>query len=176
MPPLTTDRLILRRFEPADAADLFAYMHRPSQPCFLSMALADPAAAQAEVVRRAGADDAIAVQMKENGRLIGDLFAHFEEPDTWSIGWNFNPAFGGAGYATEAAHALVAHLFRDRQARRLYAYVEEDNTASQRLCDRLGMRQEGLFRDFVSFETDAEGRPIYVDTRQYALLRREWAG
>ncbi len=110
-----------------------------------------------------------------SGRLIGDLFCLPEPPDTFSVGWNFNAAYGGAGYAHEAAAALFGHLFSERQARRLYAYVEEDNAASHRLCATLGMRLEGLFREFVSFVDDDQGNPIFENTMQYAILRREWA-
>jgi len=172
--PLETDRLILRRFAAGDAADLFAYLHQPRAACFVSMTLPDMAAAEAEVLKRAAAGEHIAVQSKADGHVIGDVFAMFEAPDTWSIGWNFNSAYAGAGYASEAARALVDHLFTEKAARRLYAYVEDDNLASQRLCERLGMRREGLFREFISFVNDAAGQPIYVNTCQYALLRHEW--
>lgn len=172
--PLETDRLILRRFGAGDAADLFAYLHQPRAACFASMTLKDMAAAEAEVLKRGAAGDYVAVQSKADGRVIGDVFAMFEAPDTWSIGWNFNGAYAGAGYASEAAGALVDHLFADQAARRLYAYVEDDNLASLRLCERLGMRREGLFREFISFVNDAAGQPIYVNTCQYALLRHEW--
>jgi hypothetical protein len=37
------------------------------------------------------------------------------------------------------------------------------------------MRREGLFREFVSFVTDDEGVPIFENTMQYAILRKEWA-
>jgi hypothetical protein len=37
------------------------------------------------------------------------------------------------------------------------------------------MRREGLFREFVSFVTDDEGAPIFENTMQYAILRKEWA-
>lgn len=105
--------------------------------------------------------------------MVGDLFTTPED-DTYSVGWNFNPAFGGRGFAFEAAQALFIHLFERLNARRLYAYVEDHNTRSQRLCERLGMRQEGLFIEFVSFGNDETGAPIYENTMQYALLRREW--
>ena len=36
------------------------------------------------------------------------------------------------------------------------------------------MRQEGLFREFVSFVNDEEGKPIYENTLQYAILKKEW--
>ncbi|WP_137150007.1 GNAT family protein [Devosia sp. FKR38] len=181
MDTITTDRLILRPFRASDAEALFAYLHQPSASCFYSMALADMAAAEAEAARRSTGSEFIAVALRDSDVLIGDLFGMEPEEgpgafdgDTYSLGWNFNPAYGGAGYATEAAQALVDHLFTAGHARRLYAYVEDHNLASQRLCERLGMRQEGLFLDYISFRNEA-GEPVYENTMQYALLKREWA-
>ncbi|WP_316189595.1 hypothetical protein [Bradyrhizobium sp. SZCCHNS1054] len=36
------------------------------------------------------------------------------------------------------------------------------------------MRREGVFIEFVSFTNDDAGNPIYENTVQYAILRREW--
>src|SRR5690606_29385035 len=94
--------------------------------------------------------------------------------DTVSVGWNFNPRFGGKGYAFEAAHALCADLFANQGIRRIYAYVEDHNTSSRRLCGKLGMREEGLFLEYVTFQKDSAGHPIYENTMQYAILRHEW--
>lgn len=107
--------------------------------------------------------------LRASGKLIGDLFADPED-DTFSVGWNFNPAFFGKGHAHEAASALFAHLFTARAARWLYAYVEHTNVASQRLRERLGMRKEGVFKAFISFRKDANGTPIDENTMRYALL------
>ena len=85
-----------------------------------------------------------------------------------------HPAYQGKGYAFEAAQAFLDYLFRDKGARRIYAYVEDDNLASQRLCERLGMRREGLFLEFVSFVKQPDGTPLYENTLQYAILKREW--
>lgn|GEM_PF-170814 len=169
-----TDRLVLRRFVNSDAADLLEYLREPSASCFLSLALASMDDARREAGERSAGDgSSIAVCMRESGKLIGDLFA-VPEGDTFSVGWNFNPAFGGNGYAHEAASALFSHLFAEREARRLYAYVEDTNTPSRRLCEKLGMRQEGLFKEFISFRNDEDGTPIYENTLQYAILRHEW--
>ncbi|MCT8268190.1 GNAT family N-acetyltransferase [Afifella sp. JA880] len=174
MQPIETDRLILRRFEKRDAPGLFAYLQEPAVSCFFSMRLADLAAAEDEVKKRAESDSNVAVCLRDTGEMIGDLFAVLEGDDTYALGWNFNKAFSGAGYATEAARALFAHLFTKKGARRLYAYVEDTNYPSQHLCERLGMRREGLFIEYVSFMKDEAGNPIFENTMQYAILRKEW--
>ncbi|WP_448661183.1 GNAT family N-acetyltransferase [Sphingomonas sp. CJ20] len=173
---LDTERLVLRGFRESDAEDLFAYLHEPGASCFLSMKLEDLAAARAEAIERAGSEDVFAIEHRESSRVIGEVFGHLEPPDTFSIAWQMNSGFTGQGFALEAARAAIDHLFEDRGVRRIYAYVETDNLASQRLCMRLGMRQEGLFREFISFEADDSGASIYVDTLQFAILKKEWRG
>ena len=74
----------------------------------------------------------------------------------------------------EAASLFFDYLFNVKHARRIYAYTEDDNIASQKLCEKLGMRQEGLFKEFVSFINDENGQPIYENTYQYAILKKEW--
>lgn len=54
----------------------------------------------------------------------------------------------------------------------LLTYTEDYNTASQKLCEKLGMRREGLFLEFISFVSDAGGNPIYENTMQYAILKK----
>ena len=177
MPVIETERLILRPFRSGDAEALFAYLRAPTARCFLPLRLADLQQAEAEVAKRAGDPDSLAICLKQTGQLIGDLFggaAEGDEAETASVGWHLNPHFGGQGYAFEAASALFDHLFGVAGLRRLYAYVEDDNAASQRLCEKLGMRREGVFVEFVSFTTDDAGKPVYEDTMQYAILRREW--
>jgi RimJ/RimL family protein N-acetyltransferase len=81
--------------------------------------------------------------------------------------------YGGKGYATEAAEAFLNYLF-ENDARRIYAYTEDDNISSQKLCERLGMRREGLFLEFISFINNPDGSPHYENTYQYAILKKEW--
>lgn len=38
----------------------------------------------------------------------------------------------------------------------------------------LGMRQEGLFREVVTFVSDADGNPIHENTIRWAILKWEW--
>lgn len=173
MDAIETTRLVLRNFRKGDASDLLAYLREPAASCFLSLKLEDLHAAEAEAEKRGGSDEHIAVCLRESGKLIGDLFA-IPEGDTFAIGWNFNAEFAGAGFASEAARTLFAYLFTVKQARRLYAYVEDHNLASRILCERLGMRKEGEFKEFISFRNDPDGTPIFENTMQYAILRKEW--
>lgn len=172
----TTPRLTIRAFNDKDAAALFDYLSSPRAPCFYDEKLCSLAEAAEEVNKRAHDASQFAVCIKDSDELIGHLFAdNREEPDqdTWSVGWHFNQRYEGQGFATEAVAALFDYLFTEKAARRLYAWVEDDNLASQRLCARLDMRQEGCFREFVSFITE-NGEKKYVNTFIYALLKKEW--
>jgi RimJ/RimL family protein N-acetyltransferase len=182
---IQTDRLTIRNFREGDAEALFAYLREPTASCFFSLKLADLAAAEREVLKRAGDDECVAVCLQETGQVIGDLFSHpdaawpddpekDQQADTVSVGWNFNPLFSGKGYAFEAAQALFSELFTHQGKRRIYAYVEDHNASSRRLCEKLGMRMEGLFLEYVTFQNDSAGNPIYENTMQYAILQHEW--
>ncbi|MBN8934036.1 MAG: GNAT family N-acetyltransferase, partial [Rhizobium pusense] len=98
---IETDRLTMRRFREGDADDLFAYLRAPTATCFLSLKLADLAAAEAEVKKRALDEGSLAICLKQTGQVIGDLFGggagEEEEDGTTSVGWNLNPEFGGQG-------------------------------------------------------------------------------
>lgn len=72
------------------------------------------------------------------------------------------------------ARAYLAYLFNEKKARRIYAYVEANNFRSQKLSERLGMRKEGCFKEFISFTMNKDGIPMYENTMQYALLMKEW--
>ena len=178
---IETERLILRQFMESDAEDVFEYLHQPAVHCFYSMKLDSLDAAKDEMRKRAEDDLYLAIVLKESGKVIGEIFAHPEgtDPedevqDTFSPCWMLNLDYTGKGYAYEAAHAYFDYLFNERGARRLYAYTEDYNFASQRLCEKLGMRREGLFMEFVSFINNPDGTPLYENTMEYAILKKEW--
>jgi len=174
MKAILTDRLILRNFMESDAQCLFEYLSNPRVNCFASEKLESIEKAVIEAKERSKREDSIAVCLKETDTVIGDMFWEKEDPDTYSVGWNYNINFQGKGYAAEAAKALLAYLFNEKEARRIYAYVEDDNYRSQRLCEKLGMRKEGCFMEFISFVNHSDGTPKYENTMQYAILKKEW--
>ena len=179
---ITTERLILRPFTEDDAADAFEYLNEPLVHCFACMKVNSLEEARKAVLERANdCEYYFAIVLRENGKVIGEIDAMPETTapeqecaDTFSPCWMLNPAYHGKGYAYEAAQAFFDYLFFEKGARRIYAYTEDDNLPSQKLCEKLGMRREGLFMEFVTFVNDAEGNPIYENTYQYAILKKEW--
>lgn len=178
---IETERLILRSFKESDANDVLEYLGCPAVHCFYSMKLDSLEAAKEEVRRRGTEELYLAIQLKESGKVIGEIFGHPEgtDPedktlDTFSPCWMLNLDYSGKGYAYEAAYAYLNYLFREKGIRRIYAYTEDTNLRSQHLCERLGMRREGLFMEFVSFINKPDGSPLYENTMQYAILKKEW--
>ena len=181
---IETKRLILRPFVEGDEADLYEYLKEPMVNCFQCMKLNSLEEAISAVRERAKEKEFyFAIVLKENGKVIGEIDAVCEATspdekdavkDTFSPCWMLNREYFGKGYAYEAAKAFFDYLFFEKGARRIYAYTEDYNLSSQRLCERLGMRREGLFMEFVSFINNPDGTPLYENTMQYAILKREW--
>ena len=182
---LETERLILRPFRMEDAADVYEYLKAPMVRCFACMKLHSPEEANAAVKEKMAHSDAcFAIMLKDNGKVIGEIEAHPESSqpdkaenyalDTFSPCWMLHPDYHGRGYAFEAAKAFFNYLFYQKNARRIYAFTEDYNLPSQKLCEKLGMRREGLFREFVTFVNDEAGNPIYENTMQWAILKKEW--
>lgn len=181
---IETERLWLRPFLEKDAADVFEYLREPAVHCFANVKLHSLEEAVVQVKKRETEENySFAIELKETGKVIGEIEAYPEsnnpnsdpsQQDTFSPCWMLNQDYQGHGYAYEAAKAFFEYLFEKKNARRIYAYTEEDNLASQHLCEKLGMRKEGMFTEFVSFVKDEKGNPIYENTIQYAILKKEW--
>jgi len=169
-----TARLVLRPFESKDATGLLEILSHPRATCFADDRLDTIEEAAADVERRSANMLEFAVCLKEQDAIIGVMFAAKEEPDNYSVGWQLNARYEGMGYAYEAATAFFDVLFAQMGARRVYAYVDNNNIRSQKLCERLCMRKEGLFMEYISFVNNADGTPRYENTCIYAVLKKEW--
>jgi RimJ/RimL family protein N-acetyltransferase len=74
----------------------------------------------------------------------------------------------GTGAGFDAHLALLQYGFEYRGLHRMYAHVKADNTGVLRLCQRLGMTQEGILRQH------RWKRGKYVDLVVFGLLAEEW--
>jgi RimJ/RimL family protein N-acetyltransferase len=109
-------------------------------------------------------------QVGETSELAGDvvLFWRSRVHAGGELGYVFNPALGGRGYATEAANVMLRLGFEGLGLHRIVARIDERNESSVRLARRLGMRQEGRLvrNEFFKGEWSTE--------LDFAMLADEW--
>ncbi|MFT9110525.1 MAG: GNAT family N-acetyltransferase [Bifidobacterium psychraerophilum] len=79
---INTDRLVLRNYQDRDAAALLEYRAHPTVHCFARERLGSLAEAQRDIREKSGDDLQLAVCTKDDDRLIGSVFAEFDQPDT----------------------------------------------------------------------------------------------
>jgi RimJ/RimL family protein N-acetyltransferase len=177
--PVRTGRLLLRRATPEDLDATWAFRRLPEVHDWLGAATATYDAYRERYFRSKRLADLLIVEL--DGRVIGDLMLKVE--DGWAqeeaadqakcvqggLGWAFDPAFGGQGYATEAVRALIDLCFGPLGLRRLYAACFFDNEPSWRLMERLGMR-----RELHSVKESLHRTKGWLDGLCYALLAEEW--
>jgi len=74
----------------------------------------------------------------------------------------------GRGLMTAAVKALIAEGFQHLELNRIQARVATGNYPSQAVCDRLGLKKEGVWRQ-AEWLYDR-----YVDITMNSVLRTEW--
>lgn len=175
---LRTERLDLRPVRDADVDRILEYRNRPEVTRWLLRTEVDPDSFRA-AWRRAAEDlndHSMAVSL--DGLVIGTVSLEVVDgmgqpgmpPRTEAqLGYIFDPAYGGHGYATEAVSATVAYAFDRLGVRRITAGCFADNLASVRILEKVGMHRE---QHGVGDSWHAELG--WVDGYTYALLAEAW--
>ena len=155
MTRLETDRLVLRRWRPADRAPMAAINADPAVMDFprpLTRDESDAELAEFEAGWEADGLSFAAIERRADGVLLGmaglarcDLGASL--PPCVEIGWRLAPAHWGHGYATEAARAWLAHGLGTIGLDEVVAFTDPANHRSLAVMRRLGMRRDPA-RDF----------------------------
>ena len=159
---LETDRLTLRPYTSDDAdfvLDLYSRMEVQRYIGTTPKLMKDRTEALALIEAWAGRDDGTCgiwavqektLQEKETGKLAGTLLLKpipASGPERLpsgdiEIGWHFHPDSWGKGYASEAGAAVLAHAF-DAGLPQVVAVTNPANTASMRVCGKIGMQHQG---------------------------------
>ncbi len=85
-----------------------------------------------------------AVQELDGGAYAGRVGLHY--PEGWpgrEVGWVLGRQHWGKGYATEAAGAVLDHVFGALGWPRTISLIYRDNARSIRVAERLGARLDG---------------------------------
>ena len=188
---LETERLVLRRFAEEDAENLFGLDSDPQVMRFLSGGTPTPRA----VVE----SDILPLFMRRDDRYPGyGFWAAIEKASGDFVGWfSFRPTSGadpcevslgfrlrrdawGKGYATEGARVLIRLGFTKWGVQRVVATTYQDNLASRRVLEKVGM---ALTRSFRMTAEDLNRIDTYHvpsqdlwdgDDVEYALLKADW--
>ncbi|WP_328459721.1 GNAT family N-acetyltransferase [Actinoplanes sp. NBC_00393] len=157
MRSLISPRLLLREWEDKDTDFIFDMYSRPEVVRYLGsnpQVLRDRAEALAKLASWRDRQDDVhaiwAIQDRRSGHLLGTallvrLLASGDPPqpaEETEVGWHLHPDAWGNGYATEAANAVLAYAAR-MGVPTVLAVTWPENTASQAVCRRLGMRHLG---------------------------------
>ena len=135
---IQTARCLIRPFAPEDLPAFMAYRNHEEWMRFQGFkGLTREAYEDALLVpidETAGFQ--LAIVLRTNGTLIGDLYLKREENDCL-IGYTISPAYARQNYATEAVRGAMAWA-SGQGFRRMIAWVDPENVASLCLLKRLG--------------------------------------
>ncbi|WP_314214422.1 GNAT family protein [Pseudarthrobacter equi] len=174
--PIRTGRLVLRRFEAGDLEAFHAYHSLAETARFLP----GPAKSYTKsmesvgkyanfVYEKEGDWLCLAIEAAGEPGLLGEVVLKWlPGRGQAEVGWSMAPQARGKGYATEAAAAVLDLGFGELGLRRIEARLDELNTASAALCQRLGMRLEGRHVDKWFYKDQWATEMIY------AVLADEW--
>ena len=88
-----------------------------------------------------------AVELKTDGRIIGIVsLLDRDELDDVDVGFAFLPDSWRQGFASEATSAVMEFAFTDFGLRRIIAITQEDNIASIKTLEKMGLAYEGMTR------------------------------
>jgi len=147
--PIETERLLLRRSRPEDAATISAYRSDPNVNRQQGWERTDLEGVLADIVEMSGRSPGepggwvqFTVEERGGGRIVGDvgLSVADGEPGVIKVGYTIDPAFQGLGYATEAIRALVEYAFETLGAEVVRAHASAENAPSIRVAEKIGMR------------------------------------
>ena len=175
---LETARLLLRPVTLADAEAVFEYGSDPEAtryvlfPTHRSVADAHAWLETVEQSRAAGGTVPWALELKENGTVIGTCgFTSWQPSQAEAeIGYALSRRFWNRGFATEAVRAMVRFGFERAGLQRIVARVAPENAASWRVLEKVGFEYERTLRDEPATRPGMETFRVYGITP--GLFRR----
>ena len=174
---LETERLILRRFTPADAETAYRnYTSDPSVTEYLTWPVHDSAETTRALLKQWTAqykDRSFyqwAIELRSLREVIGGISVVDWQTDAEApeLGWCIGSKWWGRGLMPEAASAVMKYLFENVGVLRVTARCDAENPKSARVMEKIGMTYEGTLR--------AHGRNNrgIVDEVCYGILKSEF--
>ena len=152
---LETERLLLRKWNDADAESLFEYAKDPEVGPIAGWPPHRSVEESLDVIRNVfNGAECYAVCEKENGKAIGAieliLNGHTdmtERDDECELGYWLGKPFWGRGYIPEAAREMIRHGFEDLGMNTIWCGYYEGNQKSKRVQEKVGFVYHHTCRD-----------------------------
>lgn len=152
---IETDRLLIRTWMPGDAAKVEAMFADPEVMRYIGVGgpwtpqrTREILAIMSERYESSGIG-IWPVVLKSSGAIVGECgLQPLPDSDDVEIAWIVDKPHWGAGYAHEAASAVLDWGFRQHGLQRIVAVIHPENARSIALANRLGMRFEKVVRAY----------------------------
>ena len=175
---IDSERLYMRPFKDEDAESMLEYHSDPEICRYIPWDVRNLAEVQESIEKNKDAYTlnaegdylSLALIRKSDDQLIGQMNSMYRstEHKKAEFGYVINPKFGGQGYASEAASALITALFDSGLFHRVIANIDVRNDPSWKLVERIGMRREAHYIQDYWFKGE------WTDSYIYAVLKSEW--
>lgn len=110
---------------------------------------------------------------KTNGKLVGAIDVHIlvrGEIQKANLGYQIFNNYWRQGIASEVLSKLIPMLLVDLKINRLEAVIDTDNRASIRLAKTIGLRNEGIRKNYYFQDGDWADQIVYVADRKLFKL------
>jgi len=169
MKEIMTERLILRPFREEDYDDLYAFLSQLRDNEFEEYPGINYENGREHLKYRLGSDEFYAIELKETGRVVGNIYCGRRDFDARELGYIVNQNYQRRGIALEALRAVIDAVFA-AGVHRVYAECDPRNICSWQLLEKAGLEREAWLKRNIWFHRDADGNPIWKDTYVYAGL------
>ena len=171
-PQLSSQQLLLREIQDADASEIFALRSNKKVMEFFDQPLAasvnDAFALIQKIKTSCNNNEGItwAITLTNNPKLIGTIgfWRIAKEHYRAEIGYMLHPSYQQKGLMQEALTAVLQYGFKTMKLHSVEANVNPNNAASIKLLERNNFVREGYFRE--NFYYDGK----FLDSAIYSLL------
>lgn len=165
----STDRLTVRKFTPDDHDDLADILTDVEVTYFEPYETFTREACVQEAINFSNSNEFYAVVLEE--KVIGKIYFSDKGYGSYEIGYTFNKAYQGNGYASESIKGMMKYAFSTLGVRRIFAEIDTRNSKSIKLVERVGMRKEAEHRELFPRKGEND---VYNDFFVYAILKKEF--
>jgi len=176
LPILETERLKLKRLSMHDAGDVFEYASDPDVSKYVlwehHRTIADSKSYLKHVLflYEKGIPASWGIILKEENKLIGTGgFQWWSASNSKAeVGYVISKLYWNKGYMTEALEEILRFGFEQMELVRIEAKCFVQNTASERVMLKCGMKPEGILRSYKYVKGN------FGDFKLYSILSSEF--